>query len=74
MGLVVVSSSTKYRLYCDIAYLINLTKLSNGLPLKKLCSRLTRGVSHCDLAIHIKKYVKAKEEFLKLKYFIMQKI
>jgi hypothetical protein len=23
---------------------------------------LTRGVSHCDLAIYIKKYLKAKEE------------
>jgi len=34
----------------------------------------TRGVSHCGLAIHIKKYVKAKEEELwKLKYFTMQK-
>jgi hypothetical protein len=29
----------------------------------------TRGVSHCGLAIHIKKYLKAKEEFWKLKYF-----
>jgi hypothetical protein len=34
----------------------------------------TRGVSHCGLAIHIQKYVKAKEEELwKLKYFTMQK-
>jgi hypothetical protein len=30
-------------------------------------------VSHCGLAIYIKKYLKAKEEFLKLKYFNMQK-
>jgi hypothetical protein len=31
-------------------------------------------VSHCDLAIYIKKYLKAKEEELwKLKYFTMQK-
>jgi hypothetical protein len=44
--------------------LINLTKLSNGLPLKK---------PQCDLAIYIKKYVKAKEELLKLQYFIMKK-
>ncbi len=32
------------------------------------------GVSHCGLAIYIKKYLKAKEEELwKLKYFTMQK-
>ncbi len=30
-------------------------------------------MSHRGLAIHIKKYVKAKEELLKLKYFTMQK-
>jgi hypothetical protein len=30
-------------------------------------------VSHCGLAIYIKKYLKAKEELWKLKYFIMQK-
>jgi hypothetical protein len=33
----------------------------------------TRGVSYCGLAIYIKKYVKAKEELQKLKYFTMQK-
>jgi hypothetical protein len=34
----------------------------------------TRGVPHWGLAIHIKKYLKAKEEeFWKLKYFTMQK-
>jgi len=32
-----------------------------------------RGVSHCVLAIYIKKYLKAKEELWKLKYFTMQK-
>jgi hypothetical protein len=32
----------------------------------------TRGVSHCSLAIYIKKYLKAKEELWKLKYFTMQ--
>jgi hypothetical protein len=30
-------------------------------------------VSHCGLAIYIKKHLKAKEEFWKLKYFTMQK-
>jgi hypothetical protein len=41
----------------------------------KLHTNKTRGVSHCDLAIYIKKYyLKAKEEELwKLKYFTMQK-
>jgi hypothetical protein len=34
----------------------------------------TRGVSHFGLAIYIKKYLKAKEESWKLKYFTMQKI
>ncbi len=33
----------------------------------------TRGVSHCRLAVYIKKYLKAKEELWKLKYFTMQK-
>jgi hypothetical protein len=32
---------------------------------------LTRGVSHCGLAIYIKKYLKAKEELWKLNYFTM---
>jgi hypothetical protein len=35
--------------------------------------RETRGVSHCGLAIYIKKYLKAKEDLWKLKYFTMQK-
>jgi hypothetical protein len=30
-------------------------------------------VSHCGLAMYIKKYLKAKEELWKLKYFTMQK-
>jgi hypothetical protein len=33
----------------------------------------TWGVSHCGLAIYIKKYLNAKEELWKLKYFNMQK-
>jgi hypothetical protein len=33
----------------------------------------TRGVSHHVLAIYIKKYLKAKEELWKFKYFTMQK-
>jgi hypothetical protein len=34
---------------------------------------IIRGVSHCDLAIYIKKDLKAKEELCKLEYFTMQK-
>jgi hypothetical protein len=33
----------------------------------------SRGVSHCGLAIYIKKYLKAKEELWKFKYLTMQK-
>jgi hypothetical protein len=33
----------------------------------------TRGVSHCDLAIYIKKYLKAKEELWKFKCFSIEK-
>jgi hypothetical protein len=36
-------------------------------------TKQTRGVSHCGLAIYIKKYLKAREELRKLKYFTMQK-
>ncbi len=39
----------------------------------QLTTMETRDVSHCGLAIYINKYLKAKEEFLKLKYFTMQK-
>jgi hypothetical protein len=37
--------------------------------------KLKQGVcqSHCGLAIYMKKYLKAKEELWKLKYFTMQK-
>jgi hypothetical protein len=40
--------------------------------LKLLCDMSTRGVSHYGLAIYIKKYLKAKEELCKFKYFTMQ--
>ncbi len=33
----------------------------------------TKGVSHGGLAIYVKKYLKAKEELWKLKYFTKQK-
>jgi len=31
------------------------------------------GVSHCGIAIYIKKYLQAKEDIWKLNYFTMQK-
>jgi len=37
------------------------------------CFKKTRGATHCGLAIYIKKYLKAKEELWKHKYFTMQK-
>jgi hypothetical protein len=43
------------------------------VALKRLISRGKQGVSHCGLAIDIKRYSKTKEELWKLKYFIMQK-
>jgi hypothetical protein len=33
----------------------------------------TRSVSHCGLAIYIKKYLQAKEELWKFEYFTVQK-
>jgi hypothetical protein len=36
-------------------------------------AKRTRGVSHYGLAVYVKKYLKAKEELWKLKYFTMQK-
>jgi hypothetical protein len=37
------------------------------------CTKERSGVSHCELAIYIKKYLKAKEELRKLKYFTIEK-
>jgi hypothetical protein len=34
-----------------------------------LHTKRTRGVSHCDLAIYIKRYVKAKEEIMETQIF-----
>jgi hypothetical protein len=41
--------------------------------LPTLLLKKERGVSHYGLAIYIKKYLKAKEELWKLKYFTVQK-
>jgi hypothetical protein len=44
------------------------------MKIVKLCINSTRGVSQqCGLAIHIRKYLEAKEELWKLKYFTIQK-
>jgi hypothetical protein len=40
---------------------------------EKLLNIQQGGVSHCGLAIYIKKYLMAKEELWKLKYFTIQK-
>jgi len=45
----------------------------SGTPSLGLALQVTRGVSRCGLVIYIKKYLKAKEELRKLKYFTMQK-
>ncbi len=44
-----------------------------SIPLSLSPPNLTRGVSDFGLAIYIKKYLEAKEELWKLKYFTMQK-
>jgi len=44
-----------------------------GIPYLVHKQNKTRGMSHCGLAIYIKKYLKAKEELWKFKYFTMQK-
>ncbi len=48
-------------------------KVLCGMNFSLLFPHPTRGVSHCGLAIYIKKYLKAKEELWKLKYFTIQK-
>jgi hypothetical protein len=44
-----------------------------GGPGEKL-GKQTRGVSHCDVAIYIEKYLMASEELWKLKYVTIQNI
>jgi hypothetical protein len=59
--------SSQFSLFTDKQTLVHKSNLSIKLPTK------TRRVSHCGLAIYIKKYLKAKEQLWKLKYFTMQK-
>jgi hypothetical protein len=66
-----------FELFYDLAsdVLLGLVKKKRVNVLRSLILRNNKGgVSHCGLAIHIKKCLKAKEEELwKLKYFTMQK-
>jgi hypothetical protein len=48
-------------------------KIEPGLPKPIFDAIKTRGVSDCCLAIYIRKYLKAKKELWKLKYFTMHK-
>jgi hypothetical protein len=58
---------------CRVTNLSILMIIFELFKLQNKCSIKQGGVSHCGLAIYIKKYLKAKEELWKLKYFTMQK-
>jgi hypothetical protein len=65
---------------CVCVFFWVLSGWGRGLPSQNLVNNCvkakfqsTRGVWHYDLAIYMKKYLKAKEELRKLKYFTMQK-
>jgi hypothetical protein len=49
------------------------TRFGKHLMVTNKKKKTQRGVSHCGLAIYIKKYLKAKEELWKLNYFTMPK-
>jgi hypothetical protein len=53
--------------FVNLIHFLHQARHSPGTHIK------TRGVRHCGRAIDIKKYLKAKEESWKLKYFTMQK-
>jgi hypothetical protein len=56
--------------YNETKYIIHY--LASKFTKTPINQRRTRGVSCWGLAIYIKKYLKAKEELWKLKYFTMQ--
>jgi hypothetical protein len=65
-----------FELFYDLAsdVLLGLVKKRVNVLRSLILRNNKGGVSHCGLAIYIKKYLKAKEEELwKLKYFTMQK-
>jgi hypothetical protein len=47
--------------------------LGRGILKNGMLTIQNKGVSHYGLSIYIKKYLKAKEELWKFKYFTMQK-
>ncbi len=51
----------------------NFTEIPNSLAYLAFTSFNKGCITLCGLAIHIEKYLKAKEELQKLKYFTMQK-
>ncbi len=61
-----------------LCFMLEMLLCKEGSPvLSKYVTNANKqgGVSHCGLAIYIKKYLKAKEELYEIsKYFIMQKI
>jgi len=65
-----VNFSHKNREFCDIIFFSHkyFSQTGENSPHRK-----TRGLWHNGLAIYIKKYLNAKEELWKLKYFTMQK-
>ncbi len=46
--------------------------VGHKLFVKEVVTYVTRELPHCGLAIYIKKYLKAKKELWKFKYFTMQ--
>ncbi len=52
---------------------VHVLRFGQAVPPAWILPLSTSGVSHCGLAIYIKKYLKAEEELWKLKYFTMQK-
>jgi len=59
--------ASNYVFFVNLIDFLHEARHSPGTQIK------TRGVSHFGRAMHIKKYLKAKEESWKLKYFTMQK-
>jgi len=67
--------NTYYLSMCNIEmHLVIIEHAKLHTQIVSLAYYLTRGVSHCGLAIYIKKYLKAKRRIIwKFKHFTMQK-
>jgi len=61
------------RLFCESLNHVSRVWTPGIVARLGLSMHKTTGVSHCGLAIYIKKDLNAKEELWKLKYFSMQK-